>query len=264
MGKKLNNAPVYYTVAQVQFNPILNLEGFLPAIQAKMREKRFPDFRQEVFPRLVLPFGGMEQGQMAGPTVSQQSRYVFGDMDGRARFFLETNALSIQTTAYQTFDAFSAILLEGLSILHEAIRLDFVERIGLRYLDAVLPTKEGESLKEFLVPGVLGLALRGEGELLHSMSETVVMTSAGQLVSRVLIRNGVVGLPIELAGTAPSIDPRFTQRVGLHAILDTDASYTHREAFDLGVVGGRLFELHKEISKSFKATVTEYAESVWA
>ena len=37
MGKKLANAPVYYTVAQVQFNPILNLDSFLPAIQAKMR-----------------------------------------------------------------------------------------------------------------------------------------------------------------------------------------------------------------------------------
>ena len=264
MGKKLNNPPVYYTVAQVQFNPILNLEGYLSAIQAKMREARFPDFKQEVFQRVILPFGGGDPGQMAAPTIAPQSRYIFGDIEGRAKFLLETNALSFQTTDYHTFDAFSDTLLKGLGMLHEAIRLDFVERIGVRYLDAVKPTKEDETLKDFLVPGVLGLALRGQGELLHSVSETVVMTPAGQLVSRVLIRIGRVGLPMELVGSSPAINPRFLEGEGIHAILDTDASYAQREVFDLEKVRGRLSELHGEISKSFKATITPYAETAWA
>jgi uncharacterized protein (TIGR04255 family) len=90
------------------------------------------------------------------------------------------------------------------------------------------------------------------------------MTSAGQLVSRVLIRNGRVGLPLELAGAAPVINPRFTQRESIHAILDTDASYARREVFDLGKVEACLSALHREISKSFKATITEYAEASWA
>ena len=180
MSKKLNNAPVYYTVAQVQFNPILNLDGYLPAIQAKMREAHFPDFKHELFQRLVLPFGGMAQGQMAAPAVTPQSRYLFGDIAGRSLFLLETNVMSFQTTDYETFETFSAILLKGLGTLHEVMRLDFVERIGLRYLDAVQPSKESESLRDFLVPEVLGLALRGEGELQHAISETIVATPAGQ------------------------------------------------------------------------------------
>ncbi len=264
MRKKLNNAPVYYTVAQVQFNPILNLDGYLPAIQAKMREAHFPDFKHELFQRLVLPFGGMEQGQMAAPTVTPQSRYLFGDIAGRSLFLLETNVLSFQTTDYDTFETFSAILLKGLGILHEVMRLDFVERIGLRYLDAVQPSKESESLRDFLVPEVLGLALRGEGELQHAISETIIATPAGQLVSRVLIRRGNVGLPMELSGLAPTIDPRFTQREGLHAIVDTDAYIAHREVFELPKVGSRLTALHEEINKSFNATVTDHALATWA
>lgn len=264
MGKKLNNAPVYYTVAQVQFNPILNLEAYLPAIQAKMREARFPDFKQEAFQRLVLPFGGVELGQVTAPSVTQQSRYRFGDMEGRSVFLLETDTLSFQTTAYDTFKVFAGTLLMGLAVLHEALQLDFVERIGLRYLDAVQPAKDGETLKEFLVPEVLGLSLRGEGQLQQSVSETVAITTAGQLVSRVLIRQGQIGLPMELASIAPVIAPRFTQRIGLHAIIDTDASFVHREAFDLGVVEGRLTALHDEISKSFKAIITPHAEAEWA
>jgi len=264
MGKKLNNPPVYYTVAQVQFNPILNLESYLPAIQARMREARFPDFKQEVFQRVILPFGGMDSGQLAAPAISPQSRYIFGDIEGRAKFLLETNTLSFQTTDYHTFEAFSETLLKAISVLHEVIRLDFIERIGVRYLDAVQPRKGSETLRNFLVPEVLGLALRGEGQLLHSVSETVVMTSAGQLVSRVLIRNGRVGLPVELAGSAPAINPRFTQRESVHAIVDTDASYAQREIFEIGKVEAHLSELHREISKSFKATITEYAEASWA
>jgi uncharacterized protein (TIGR04255 family) len=264
MGKKLTNAPVYYTVAQVQFNPVLDLDGYIPAIQAKMREVHFPDYKKEVVQRLVLPFGGAEQGPMAAPTVTPHSRYLFGDMDGRSLFLLDTNALSFQTTRYDTFETFSRALLKGLGILHDALRLDFVERIGLRYLDAVQPSKDGETLRDFLVPEVLGLALRGEGQLQQSVSETIASTAAGQLVSRVLIRHGHVGLPMELGGLAPVIDPRFTQRESLHAIVDTDASIGHREAFETSKVGARLTALHDEIVKSFKATVTDHAWASWA
>ena len=264
MGKKLNNAPVYYTVAQVQFNPILNLDGYISAIQAKMRGRHFPDFRQEVVQQLVLPFGNGEQGKIAAPTLTPQTRYLFGDIPGNARFLLETNALSFQTTDYGTFGAFSGELLAGLAIVHDALHLDFVERIGLRYLDAVQPPEGGNSLRDYLVPEVLGLALRDGGQHQHSVSETLVATPAGQLVSRVLIRHGQIGLPLELSALAPKIAPRFTQRSGLHAVIDTDASSTQREAFDLDAVKNRLTALHGEIEKCFDAIVTEYALNSWA
>jgi uncharacterized protein (TIGR04255 family) len=264
MGTKLTNAPVYYTVAQVQFNPVLDLDGYVPAIQSRMREAHFPDFKKEIVQRLVVPFSISEQGQMAAPTITPQSRYLFGDIEGRSLFLMETNALSFQTTRYDTFETFSKTFLQGLALLHDALRLDFVERIGLRYLDAVQPMKDSETLRDYLVPEVLGLALRGEGQLQHSVSETVVLTPAGQLVSRVIIRNGQVGLPIDLAGMTPNIDPRFTQGDALHAILDTDSSNTQREAFELPKVNERLTALHDGIRKSFKATVTAHALTAWA
>ncbi|MGN6084300.1 TIGR04255 family protein [Trinickia sp.] len=262
MGKKLNNAPAYYTVAQVQFNPILNLDAYIPAIQAKMRERHFPDFKQDVVQRLI--FGTAEPGQLVAPTVTPQSRYQFGDISGTSRFVLETNALSFQTTDYETFETFSEMLLTGLGVAHDALHLDFIERIGLRYLDAVQPSGEKESLRDFLVQEVLGLSLRGDVQLQHSVSETVVATPAGQLVSRVLIRHGQVGLPLELMALAPKIAPRFTQRDGLHAIIDTDASTTQREAFDLTSVETQLTALHDEIDKCFRAIVTEHALAAWA
>ena len=264
MGTKLSSAPLYYTVAQVQFNPVLDLDGYIPAIQSKMRETHFSDYKKEVVQRLVFPFGNAEQDQMAAPTVASQSRYLFGDIDGRSSFMLETNTLSFQTTRYDNFETFSETLLGGLRILHNALGLDFVERIGLRYLNAIQPSKDGETLRDFLVPEVLGHSLRGQGQLQHSVSETCVLTASGQLVSRVLIRDDHIGLPMELGGLAPTIDPRFTQRKSLHAIVDTDASTTHREVFELAKVGARLSALHDDIDKSFHATVTDHARDSWA
>ena len=265
MGKKLSKAPVYYTIAQAQFNPILDLEAYIPAIQARMREMQFPDFKQEIIQRLILPFGGVEAGQMAAPTLSPQSRYQFGDIEGRSLFLLDTNTLSFQTTAYDTFEVFSKDVLNGLAIIHEALRLDFIERIGVRYLDAILPYKAGDTLREYLVPEVLAFSFRDVGQLQHSISETVTATPSGQLTSRVVIRNGHVGLPADLTALAPSIDPRFTQQPEtLHAIIDTDASFTSREPFDVAKVAKLLSSLHEEINLSFKATVTPYALNEWA
>ena len=264
MGNKLTNAPVFYTVAQIQFNPILDLDGYIPAIQSKMREAKFPDYKKVVVQQLVLPFSGTSQGQLSAPTVTPETRYLFGDIAGRSLFLLETNALSFQTTSYDTFETFSETFLKALSTLNEALSLSFVERIGMRYLDAVQPSKDGETLRDFLIPQVLGLSMLAGGQLQQSVSETVCQTTAGQLVSRVLIRHGHVGLPMELGGLAPAIDPRFTLREGLHAIVDTDASFAQRESFELSQVEARLTALHDEIGKSFNATVTDPARASWA
>ncbi|MDC8758224.1 TIGR04255 family protein [Janthinobacterium fluminis] len=264
MGKKMRIAPVYYTVAQVQFNPILDLDSYLPSIQSNMREKRFPDFKHEVHQRFVFPLGtgGTEQSQV--PSLSRQSRFYFGDMAERTSFLLETNAITLQTTAYETFESFLQTLLDGLKILNQVLQLDFVERIGLRYLDAVHPVNSSDKLEDYLTPQVLGLANKLPGELAQSVSETVTLTAAGQLVSRVTIRSGGIGLPDDLATRPPTIDPRFTTWTGLHASVDTDAAFVKREEFDLAAIKSRLTALHDIIEQSFKATVTDHALAAWA
>ncbi len=264
MRKKLTNAPVYYTLAQVQFNPVLDLDNFVPAIQSKMREAHFPDFKKEVFQRLDFPVLGTEQGQMVPPTMTTQSRYMFGDLKGQTAFLLEANVLTLQTTAYDTFGTFSGALMAALNVLHSKLRLDFVDRIGLRYLNAIQPLNDGEQISDFLVKEVLGLSQRSHGQLQQSISETAVLTNAGQLISRVIVRDGQIGLPLELSGSGLNIAPQFTQQQGIHAIVDTDASFAQREAFESSQIKDRLMALHDEIEASFEATVTKHAWAAWA
>jgi uncharacterized protein (TIGR04255 family) len=266
MGKKMKNAPVYFTVVQVRFNPVLNIESYLPAIQERMRGSHFPDFKQTTMQQLIIQHGSVvEAGQPPKPSIATSARCIFGSMDRNTEFVLENNALALQTTAYETSDTFFRILLDGLTIIHDVLHLEYTERIGLRYLDAVLP-KVKESLSAYLTPGVLGLGPKLEGKLAHSYSETITLIkNGGQLVSRVIIQDGRVGLPFEIAATlAPNINPKFTASEDRHAIIDTDAFCEQRETFELAKIGKKLAVLHTEIENAFRATVTPFALKAWA
>lgn len=260
MGTKLNAAPVYYTLAQVQFNPILDLETYMPLIQAEMRKAHFPDFKREVIQQFMMP---METGQMVPPSATTQTRYLFGDIQSTASFVLDSNGLVLQCTNYDTFETFLATLLHGLKTLHRILSFDFVERIGVRYLDAVQPN-DGETLKDYLIPEVLGLSLHSVGTLQQSFSETGALTTAGQLISRVIIRDGQVGLPMELNTLAPAINTRFMEKTGLHAIVDTDCFVIQRAPFNISSIEHHLTALHDQIAESFRVMVTRFALDSWS
>ena len=259
---KLNRAPVYFTVAQIQFNPIEEMGNYLNTIQPAFRRLGFPDFRPQAFQRVVLPFNNVEGGNAIAPSIASQSRYSFGNMEGTESFVLETNSLAFQTTSYDVFTSFSEKFLEGLKIIHSAVPLNFVERLGIRYLDAVQP-KNNETLSDYLVSEVLGLSEKLNGTSVHSESVTVMNNDAGQMVSRIIIASGRIGFPMDIAATAPKINPRFTDAEGRHAILDTDSSYTQRFVFSIEEVTRRLIALKFKITQSFNATVTTHAKKIW-
>ena len=263
MGTKMKNAPVYFTVAQVRFNPVLNMEAYLTTIQERMRATKFPDFKRETIQQLIFSFASpSDSSQAPAPSFAPQARCRFGNIEGTTEFILENNAVALQTTAYDTHETFFKILLDGLTIIHDALQLDFTERVGLRYFDAVLP-KSKEKLSDYLTPEVLGLSNKLGDKLSHSYSETVTMNTSGKLVSRIVIQDGRVGLPPEMAPFAPKLNARFIEPEGLHAVLDTDAFYEQREAFDLEKIGSKLVALHSEIRKSFTATITPFAFKAW-
>jgi uncharacterized protein (TIGR04255 family) len=261
MGK-LKLAPVYFAVAQVQFNPIEEMGNYLNNVQPAFRRLGFPDFKTQAFQRVILPFNNMDSGNAVPPSIASQSRYSFGNIDGTETFILETNSLGFQTTSYDVFKTFSENFLKGIMILHSAIELSFVERIGIRYLDAVQPTAN-ETLADYLSSEVLGLSTKLSGTPAHSESVTVMNDDAGQLVSRVIITNGKIGFPMDIAPTAPKINLRFTEAEGIHAILDTDSSYAQRFPFSNEMLAKRLDALKSKITQSFDATVTPHAKKVW-
>ncbi len=263
MLQKMQNAPVYFTIAQVRYNPILSLDSYISGIQENFRKAGYPDYKKVLSMAFnITPAVSGEGSPNQPPPMERVERYIFSNMAKTRGFILEQNAMSFQATDHDVFDITADELLHGLNTLNQVVSLNYSERMGVRYLDAVVP-REGETLHQYLVPEVLGLYKKLDGKLAHSFSETLTLVSAGSLISRTIIQNGPLGFPPDLQPIGLNLEPRFAQVSGEHATLDTDGFLECREAFDIDNLRIRLLALHDEIIKSFRATVTDHALSVW-
>ena len=269
MGKKMKNAPVYFTIAQVRHNPILSMGNYLPQIQESMRKVGYPDFERRVTIALHLfaaaPNAETKDAKESMPNAQQVERFTFSNADRTKTFLVEPSALSFQSTDYGTFETFSEEFFKGMTIVHNVVSLAYAERVGIRYLDAVVP-KEGEKgLPKYLIPQVLGLAnkLPDEINVTLSFTETHFQAKTGRVLARTMIQNGPLGFPLDLRPVGMALAPRFSGVKGVHAILDTDASYEVRQAFDMAKLSECLKGLHDDIRVAFDATVTPRALKTW-
>ena len=265
MGQKMKNAPVYFTIAQVRHNPVLRLGSYAPDIQDRMRKAGYPDFKKSVSMAFTLTAQMGDPSQPHNPVVEQVERLMFFSTDSTKGFIVEQNALSFHTTEYDTFETFSDEFMRGLAIVHECVTLAHTERIGLRYLDAVVPPEGEDGLPDFLAPGVLGLSSRlpSDVRVSHSFSETHIQAAECNVLARTIIQEGPLGFPMDLQPIGVKITDRFGKINGIHAIIDTDASIEGRYSFDLEHIKSQLKILREGVGVAFEATVMPLAVSTW-
>ena len=265
MGQRMKNAPVYFTIGQVQHNPLLSLDSYVPVIQENMRKSGYPDFSKglQLGFNLTANVSQGGDGQLQPPPVHLE-RYFFLNAEKTSGFVLLTNSFSFQTTNYDTFEQFLGEFQRGLQIVQQAVGgLSFVERIGLRYLDALAP-REGETFRDYLATELLGLPARMPQHVFsYSFTEASLVITDGQVISRTIAQNGPLGFPPDLHPQPLKVADRFRKLSGEHAIIDTDGSISTRKPFDLNDVKRSLEILHDFIDKTFFASATDHARSVW-
>ena len=263
MGQKLSKPPIFFSLIQARFNPLFALESYVAQIQDRLRQEGFPDASKNPFQVLNLSLiaGASVQGLVP---VAQNIRYIFGNRERSSAFLLDEATLTLQTTAYDTFDVFLEKFLVGLRTVNEVARLDFIERVGVRYLNAVAPGA-GEELSKYISPCLLGLGGKLEGSLAHTFSETHVKSDSAHLLVRAVVREGEIGFPPDLVQGTLEVAQRFREIKGEHGILDIDGWREAREGFDLKQVESRLRKIHDDgVEKAFQAAVTSKALKAWA
>lgn len=257
MSPPLKSPPVYLTLVQVRFSPILKLDAYIPSIQEALR-KDYPDFREttEVGVKVSVVDGQPK------PEPDMQQRWFFGDQSKRHQFVLHREALTLQSTDYGTFEGFSERFQKGLEVVHSVAALSLVSRIGLRYLDRVAPLGADEKLEQYLVPGAMGLTSALEGTAEHSYCETLAKVGDVKLRVRVFIRDSELSVPPDVGVLELKVADRFKGK-RLHAIVDSDGFVELREPFTMDAVQHYLGEIHKVIGKSFKSITTLHARDMW-
>jgi uncharacterized protein (TIGR04255 family) len=260
VAPKMSLAPVFYTLAQVQFNPIAQMPEYVAKLQEHLRRNGFPDFRTEnQFELTIRRLDEVEPD--VKPT--QHVRWSFTNTQRTEGYLLLSNALVFHTTTYDTFADFLNKTLFGLKLVHENVDLAYVERIGLRYLDAVTPM-DNDALQEYLNPSLLGFSANLEGRLSHSFTETVTAIEDGNLVARAVITDGALALSPDLLPLQLELQPRFAEINGRNAALDTDYFVAKRNSFNLIEVENQLQKAHDVITNAFNIAVTDYAREKWA
>ncbi len=269
---KMKNAPVYYVLAQVRLNPIMTLEQYIPAIQDSMRKAGFPDFQKNFIALLNIgPPGQPPPEQPTGAVMVPQVRYKFIDAKRTAGFVLDPSFLMFHTTHYDTFEPFLETILRGISIVNRYTEWSYSERIGLRYLDAVIP-QDGKDVSPYVSPRFLGFVGQFEdSELIQSVSETRYRRGDDFLTSRVFFYKHTEGnpdtdvaFPPDLGTDSLVLMEKFKKATGTYAIFDNDSWHDNREDFSVASIERHFKDLRKNIGRAFDLMATERALNMWA
>lgn len=261
MGGKLSKAPVYYTLAQVRFNPVWSIDQYSSAIQEAFRRRGYADARKETLATLEL-VGAAQQNPEIKPNVQQSTRYLYSNSEQNFGFVLHFNALTCHTTEYDVFDTFLDRFMDALETVHSIVGLDFSERVGVRYLDAIIPS--GKKLAhEYLVGEIRGLRGKFPGRPLHTFFENSFATETHTVVSRALVLTGKVGFPPDLVPVPLVVAKQFAEADGEHCILDTDCFFERRQRFSLQNLRASLLSVQEQASSVFRQLVTAEALEEW-
>lgn len=262
------NAPVFYALAQAQFNPIAAMAKYVSDVQDILRHQGYTEFE----PQTVTQFQfSPAPGQApTSPEVTQITRWLISKSDHTAGFILGQSALSYHTTRYEGRHQFLPQLLLGLEAVHRVVKLAYLTRLGLRYLISVLP-KGGETVDQYLIGGVRGVDIGAP--LRYSLSESVFDTQAGPLMRKGVLIARVRRAPEQLAyppDLAPSglvLMPEFASRqeeAVPRALIDVHHYVEGRMRLNLENVRAQLSSLDAGIKQAFESVNTKYARAVWA
>lgn len=262
----MSNAPVYYALAQAHFNPVAAMAKYVEQIQDRLRREGYPLFEPQQFMQLIVP--GPGQPQPSEPQIQQTVSWLMTRSDRTAGFILAPSTITYHTTHYQTHNEFIPELLRGLAAVHEAVSLDHVSRLGLRYLDAILP-RSGEATEQYLVGGLHGIDFNAARR--YAMTESVFITDThpvipkGALTVRVYRMNAPLGFPPDMLPNGLAILPRFEIKEPCeHAVVDTDHYVEGRMPVEMDKLNEQLLSLHATIKSVFSATTTDHARGAWA
>lgn len=265
MGKPLKNAPLYFVIGQVRFNPQLKpIQESMTQIQEGFRRLGYTDYRHQVLNQMEIV---VEENRVTHKPGAQVDIYDFANAERNELFRLEANQLSFHTVNYQTFETLLGALVKALDILTTYTQLDFIERIGLRFLNAVM-CREDDDVSTYLQPQLLGFStLTNDLVPEFCAIETLLHKGGDSILARVVIQQGEVGFPANLSNTGLEIAQRFRDFKGQLAVLDNDAFHLERVKYqDRTTVDDTIQTLRRLkvlLDSVFMKSVTDEAMSIW-
>lgn len=259
---KWPNAPLALVLAQVRFDPEVDTEYKEVAVRLKTAlGERFPAMK--AVRHVSFVFGN-------APVPPEESKANDGEVGRELRSDDNRNALRIQdgvmtytTSIYEDSPHFLAEWRSMLDCLCAAGGIK-VQRLGLRYVDFIIPTA-GKAPEDYFKDG-FGHSTDAFGEIAQTAFMSHEYPREGGAM-RVQYGRGFAppSLPPDLDGSVllpPALLEKYTE--GPSAILDIDRWRIDSCRLQAGEIAERFQDLRDDICKAFSSIITPEAEAEWS
>lgn len=259
---KWPNAPLALVLAQVRFDPEIDTEYKMVAERLKSAlGERFPGMK--AMRQVAYVFGNTPKPVESKPNESEVGRELRSD-DNRSTLRIQDGVMTYTTSLYEDSQHFLAEWRSMLDCLCAAGGVK-VQRIGLRYVDFIIPTA-GK------VPE--GYFKEGFGQLPHvfeEIAQTAFMSHeyprGPNGTMRVQFGRGFAppSLPPDLNDSdalPPSLLKKYTE--GPSAVLDIDSWRVDSRRLQAAEIVDEFQLLRDDICKAFKRVITPEAEAEWS
>lgn len=255
-----SNPPLAYVVAEVKLSPFYKLETHIGDFQSAVRD-RFPRTKEGN----VLRF----EVQGNAPIAQHEKVWRFFSANQRLGIDVSPRAIALHATEYEAFPVFSEQLAFILNAAEQTIPGMFVDSLGLRYIDYLLP-KPGESTLDYVVETVRGF-----------LPPRARRTREAYWIANFEFEKGTVSLriipmlatgqahppnfgPIEVAPSETQLEAiRRVQQKEQVGCIDTDRLMPVEKKFHAPELIALFNSMHEDVAQTFKATMSKKAESEW-
>jgi uncharacterized protein (TIGR04255 family) len=249
--KNLRNASNYLTIAEVRFDHVANISEHIHTIQAAFRVARYTDSTN--VKSQTINVEQLDQRQVLVPTLHHA--YMFSNQNKTSHFALNAQCLTFKTSDFHDIESFLAFFIEGFFIVNKVFNLTSTQRIGLRSLERIVPSK-GKQLTEYLAPSEFNLFKKLGGNSVFSQTEIFHKVKDILLLSRVKICvYGGLELPRDIDPTDMAFKVDLITYSGPSAFIDSDGYIEKKQKVSFANVKKTLAEIHALTTVAFKASV---------
>lgn len=257
-----SNAPLAYALAEVRTERLSDIEEYQPKFAGKLRDA-FP------IQRIAKTLNIIASGTQLAVQPSPDTAWEYATPDNQVAVILRPNGLVLHATRYEDSRTFLDQLHNAVKTLAEVVPSVYVNRLGLRYIDFVLPNS-GESPDKYVDRRLnpdLGISDKIEGVTTTSMS-VYQMESGATLNLRYTRARGQPELPPDLNSISLDKSALMTSSVADDsptAVLDVDCNYPYTpvERLNPGREKNRFESIYVTSFDAFMVAITDHARNVW-
>jgi uncharacterized protein (TIGR04255 family) len=251
---RLSKAPLVYTLCQVRFSAVLNMSDYIPKIQEALR-REFPIYQE-------LTIQGIKISGKGQIETSAQTQWSFADKTNTRGYLVMPESIAFHTTRYPTFEEFAAPLRSGLEILHAHAAPALTQRIGLRYIDQIVPS-DGENLSSLLRESLTGFpAEELESALVQHRQETICDTPSGRMIIKLVVGRHSSIVPPDLQSVTLESGAQIHSDK-ITALLDNDHYVERNTDFKVDEIMSVVDGLHDYTGRAFRLCVSKTALKKW-